>query len=81
MNQRDALKIAAARLLDDAQCHAVEYGLGEETIPDEWTAADLDRVIKGFRILAMRLEYTVTGERPARSTEDDPNQYPLFEES
>lgn len=81
MNQREALKFAANELLEVARSLAAEYAMGEAVTPEEWSDRDVQRVAKGFEVLAARLEYTVTGERAARPAEEDPDQYPLFEES
>lgn len=81
MNQRDALRFAAHELWEVATREATNYAQGEAIVPEEWTDRDVDRVARGFRALAARLEYTATGERAVRTETQDPNQYPLFEES
>lgn len=80
MNQRDALRWAAQDLGKVAKTEAEGYATSSREIPAEWTDRDAQRIAQGFRTLAARLEYTATGERPAKPESVDPDQIPLFEE-
>lgn len=83
MNQRDALRFAANELLEAARAQAeafAAWGQGGRSAFGELSARDVERIVRGFEILAARLEYTVTGHRAKSADPGDPDQIPLFEE-